>query len=240
MAELATRFRGEMIPVTSRFSYFSTLPVAEDDLKQYLNDPIAALPPAAVAALPLIGIILAPYVEKGAGKGGDSVAFEHPAEARQIPCSRLELDGMTVLAMAIKDMEMADYHYQFYNALAALLADRWSGEAQESFVRTIREELSAEVHGEVDEKSWHLKQALMRRQTNVRKETKLFREYARQAFEDTLTLYLHGACCDIDVETGPRQMPSRYLRRRLEVLMGLFPPPEGYAVLPEQLKGGGR
>ena len=76
----------------------------------------------------------------------------------------------------------------------------------------------------------------MRRQTNVRKETKLFREYARQAFEDTLTLYLHGACCDIDVETGPRQMPSRYLRRRLELLIALFPPPEGYAVLPEQLK----
>ena len=96
--------------------------------------------------------------------------------------------------------------------------------------------MSAEVHGEVDEKSWHLKQALMRRQTNVRKETKLFREYARQAFEDTLTLYLHGACCDIDVETGPRQMPSRYLRRRLELLIALFPPPEGYAVLPEQLK----
>ena len=50
--------------------------------------------------------------------------------------------------------------------------------------RAIREELNAEVHGEVDEKSWHLKQALLRRQTNVRKETKLFREYARQAFED--------------------------------------------------------
>ena len=63
-----------------------------------------------------------------------------------------------------------------------------------------------------------------------------FRDYARQAFVDTLTLYLHGACCDIDVETGPRQMPSRYLRRRLELLMSLFPPPEGYAVLPEQLK----
>jgi len=234
--ELAARFSGEMIPITSRFSYFTTLPIAEDDLKQYLNDPIAAIPPAVVAALPPIGIILAPYIEKGNGKEGDSVTFEHPAEARQIPSSRLESTGMTVLAMAVKDMEMADYHYQFYNALAALLADHWSADVQESFVRTIREELSAEVHGEVDEKSWHLKQALMRRQTNVRKETKLFREYSRQAFEDTLTLYLHGACCDIDVETGPRQMPSRYLRRRLELLIALFPPPEGYAVLPEQLK----
>lgn len=234
--ELATRFRGEMIPLTSKFSYFSTLPMAEDDLRQYLNDPIAALSPAILSALPAMGIILAPYLEKGNGKDGDSVTFERPHESRHIACSRSELEGLVVLALGIKDIEVADYHYQFYSALAAVVADRWPQEVQERFFRTIREELSAEVHGEVDEKSWHLKQALLRRQKNVRKETKLFREYARQAFEDTLTLYLHGTCCDIDVETGPRQMPSRYLRRRLELLMSLFPPPEGYAVLPEQLK----
>ncbi len=234
--ELAARLRGELIPLTNKFSYFSTLPIAEEDLRQYLNDPIAAISPAIAAALPDIGLILAPYLEKGNGKEGDSVTFDRPAEARQIPFSRRQSGNLTVLALSVKDIEVADYHYQFYNALAGIVADRWSEEVQEAFYRAIREELGAEVHGEVDEKSWHLKQALLRRQTNVRKETKLFREYARQAFEDTLTLYLHGTCCDIDVETGPRQMPSRYLRRRLELLISLFPPPEGYAVLPEQLK----
>jgi hypothetical protein len=234
--DLAARFRAEMIPLTSKFSYFSTLPMAEDDLRQYLNDPIAAIPPAIVETLPPVGILLAPYLEKANGKGADTVTFERPHENRQIPSSRSESGGLTVLAFGIKDVEVAGFHYQFYGALAALLADHWPAEVQERFYRTIREELSGEVHGEVDEKSWHLKQALVRRQKNVRKETKLFREYARQAFEDTLTLYLHGTCCDIDVETGPRQMPSRYLRRRLELLVSLFPPPEGYAVLPEQLK----
>lgn len=234
--ELAKRFRGEMIPLTSKFSYSATLPVAEEDLRQYLNDPIAAISPAIVECLPAVGLVLAPYLEKGNGKGGDSVTFERPAESRYLAYSRRDIDDMVVLAMGIKDMEVADYHYQLYSALASLVGERWSTEIQERFFRTIREELSAEVHGEVDEKSWHLKQALQRRQTNARKETKLFREYARQAFEDTLTLYLHGTCCDIDVETGPRQMPSRYLRRRLELLLSLFPPPEGYAVLPEQLK----
>lgn len=234
--ELASRFRGDMIPLTNKFSYFSTLPVAEEDLKQYLNDPIAAISPAIVSAVPPIGLILAPYIEKGSGEQGDLVTFDRPSDPRYIPYSRRELKGMTALALGIKDIEVADYHYQFYNAMAALLADNWPPEAQERFYRTLREELSADVHGEVDEKSWHLKQALLRRQANVRKETKLFREYARQAFEDTMTLYLHGTCCDIDVEMGPRQMPSRYLRRRLELLISIFPPPEGYAVLPEQLK----
>lgn len=235
--ELVARFHAEMIPVTSRFSYFTTLPVAEEDLRHYLNDPIAAIAPGIVALLPAVGIILAPFLEKGNGKEGDAVTFERPPEGRAIPfCRREPADQPAIVALGIKEIEVAEYHYHFYNALAGLAANRWSRDIEEEFYRVLREELSAEVHGEVDEKSWHLKQALLRRQTNVRKETKLFREYARQAFEDTLTLYLHGTCCDIDVETGPRQMPSRYLRRRLELLVSLFPPPEGYAVLPEQLK----
>jgi len=225
-----------MIPLTSKFSYFSTLPVPEEDLRQYLNDPIAAISPGIIAALPKVGLILAPYLEKGNGKGGDAVTFERPAETRYLAVARRDVEDMTILALGIKGIEVADYHYQLYSSLASLLAEHWPQEAQDRFFRTIREELSADVHGEIDERSWHLKQALQRRQTNVRKETKLFREYARQAFEDTLTLYLHGTCCDIDVETGPRQMPSRYIRRRLELLISLFPPPEGYAVLPEQLK----
>jgi hypothetical protein len=234
--ELAMRSRNEMIPVTSRFSYFTTFPVAEDDLRQYLHEPIAAISPAIVAELPPVGIILAPYVEKGNGKSGDCISFERPPEPRYLAYARADVSGLLVLAFSTRDVEIADYHYHLYNTLAAAMTERWSDDVKEQFHRLVREELGAEIHGEVDEKSWHLKQALVRRQPNVRKETKLFRDYVRQAFEDTLTLYLHGTCCDIDVETGPRQMPSRYLRRRLELLVSLFPPPQGYAVLPEQLK----
>lgn len=235
--DLAARFRGELIPVTSKFSYFATLPIAEEDLRHYLGDPIAAISPAVVSLLPAIGILLAPFLERGSGKEPDWVVFDRPADGRQVLASRVDMDNMTVLAFGAKEVEVADYHHSFYISIAQIVAERWPDDIQERFYRAIREELSAEVHGEVDERSWRLKQALLRRQTNVRKETKLFREYARQAFEDTLTLYLHGACCDIDVDTGPRQMPSRYLRKRIELMMALFPPPEGYAVLPEQLKG---
>lgn len=240
IADLAARCRGEMIPLTGKFSYFSIVPIADEDLRHYLRDPIAALPPVVITSLPQVNMILAPYLEKGGvasgPRSGDAVSFERPADTRQIAIAQWEEEESVLLVFGIKDIEVADYHYQFYSTVASLVADRLPQDVQERFHRTIREELTAEVHGEVDERSWHLKQALLRRQTNVRKETKLFREYARQAFEDTLTLYLHGTCCDIDVETGPRQMPSRYLRRRLELLLSLYPPPEGYAVLPEHLK----
>jgi hypothetical protein len=236
VAELATRCRGQFIPLTNTFSYFCTPSMAEEDLRQYLHDPIAALSPLICADVGTVGLVLVPYLEKGNGRTGDIVSFEKPAEGRQLTASRVAAGEMTMLVLATKEEDIANYHYTFYNALAALVADTWQFGERESFYQQLREELSAEVHGEVDERSWHLKQSLVRRQANIRKETKLFRDYARQAFEDTLTLYLHGTCCDIDVETGPRQMPSRYLRKRLELLFSLYPPPAGYAVFPEQLK----
>ncbi len=234
--ELAARARAEMIPVNSIFSYFSTLPVAEDDLRQYLHDPIAALPSAVAAGVGKPGLLLVPFLEKANGNGPAFVEFERPPESRQIFWTRTTKDEMVFLLFGIKEVEIAEYHYSFYNALSNLLAERLEGEPLERYHRLLREELGSDVHGEVDDRSWHQKQALIRRQANARKDTKLFRDYARQSFEDTLTLYLHGICCDIDVETGPRQMPSRYLRRRLELLEEIFPPPKGYAVFPEQVR----
>jgi hypothetical protein len=215
--ELAARSRAEMIPLTNTFSYFTTLPIAEEDLRQYLHDPIAALPP-------------------GNGRSAGWVEFEKPPEGKQVFWVTTEVEQRTMLLFATKEVDVADYHYHFYNALATVISNHWAPDSQDGYLRMLREEFGSDVHGEVDEKSWHLKQALVRRQSNARKETKAFREYARQSFADTLTLYLHGICCDIDVETGPRQMPSRYLRRRLELLASLYPPPEGYTVFPEQTR----
>jgi hypothetical protein len=225
-----------MTPLDTQFAYFCVMPVAEEDLKQYLHDPVAALPPAAAKVLPKIGVILVPYLDRINGNASEVVSFERPPDHRYAYSAVVHGDSLVTLVMAIKEEEVANYHYTLYNELAGLIGARMADEQRESFHRLLREELSAEVHGEVDDRSWHLKQSLVRRQTNVRKETKLFRDYARQAFQDTLTLYLHGICCDIDVETGPRQLPSRHLRKRLELLASIFPPPEGYVVFPDQLK----
>src|SRR5215472_11599036 len=86
--ELAGRCRSELRPLTSKFSYFSILPIAEEDLRQYLNDPIAAISPAIVAQIPNVGVILAPYLERNNGKEADLVSFDRPPEHRQLRCVR--------------------------------------------------------------------------------------------------------------------------------------------------------
>jgi hypothetical protein len=248
VGQFAERFRGEVIPLSNTFGYFcASVPMSEEVVKEYLEEPIAALPPAIAGMLPHISILLVPYLERcgerGSGKKrktraalekiADFVVSDRPAEGRQSWASQVSFENETVLVFALKEQDVAEYHYRLYRRLAALVAEKWSSEAAASYKAMIREELTSAVHGEVDDESWQAKQALLRRQANVKRESPLFADYVRQSFVDTLTLYLHGICCDIDVETGPRQLPSRYLRKRLNLLRSLYPAPSGYAVFPE-------
>ncbi len=242
VGQFAERFRGDMIPLSNTFSYFcASVPMSEEDLKEYLEEPIASLPPSISAILPKISIILVPYLERSdnksrlAGHVGDFVCTEKPPDNRLSWTSKVRLDNEEVLVFALKEQQVAEYHYRFYHLLAEFVGDRWPSEARDRYSAALVGELNAKVHGEVDEDSWKLKQGLMHRQSAFRKSTKLFRAYARQSFVDTLTLYLHGICCDIDVDTGPRQLASRHLRKRLELLRSLFPPAGGYVVFPEDL-----
>src|SRR6266436_2352825 len=92
--QFAERFRGDMIPLSNTFSYFcASVPMSEEVLKEYLEEPIAALPPVIAGMLPRISILLVPYLERAAGaklKGtsrralekhlSDFVVSERPAE----------------------------------------------------------------------------------------------------------------------------------------------------------------
>jgi len=257
VGQFAERFRAEVIPLSNTFGYFcASLPMSEEVLKEYLEEPVAALPTNIASVLPRISILLVPYLERSADrpspkakakakgindsaalraaeKVGEFVVEERPEEGKQSWASEVRFENETVLVFAFKEQDVAEYHYRLYRRLATLIADSLPEEPWNGYKANMREELNNAVHGEVDEESWQAKQALLRRQTGVKRDTRLFEEYARQSFIDTLTLYLHGICCDIDVETGPRQLPSRHLRKRLNFFKGLYPPPEGYAVFPE-------
>lgn len=242
LEEFTRQISGQMIPLNNRFSYFFTaLPLTEEDIKEYLEEPVAALPPQLCAGLPHICVLLVPYLTRALhpspeeARNGEYVVFERPEPKHQVWTARLVKPEETVVAFAVKDQDVADHHYRFFHVIAEIAADVATEALLEPFYGILREELNAGVHGEVDEESWQLKQALLRRSRRVRHRSKGFVKYARQAFIDTLTLYLHGICCDLDVETGPRQIASRHLRRRLELLESLYPPPPGYAVFPGDL-----
>ncbi|MFN7924671.1 MAG: hypothetical protein U0Q16_31505 [Bryobacteraceae bacterium] len=245
--QLFGQIRQQLVPLNSRVCYFAAArPLTEEDVRDYVEDPVAALPPSMLEQLPKVVLLLVPYIERGNGKTSgkanghaappkeDLVCQDAPDESRALRSVQWMDGDEAVIALAIEEMEVADYHYELYQQLAWRLAENVASESFESYFAMLREELSNRMHGEVDEESWQRKQSLLRRGAG-RRDSKAFREYAKSSLVDTLTLYLHGICCDIDVEPGPRQLPSRNLRRRLKLLQGLFPQPKGYAVFPEEL-----
>lgn len=233
LKQFAERHRAEMVPLGAPFCYLATsVSLSEDDLKEYLDEPVAALPPAIGAQLPQVQILLVPYLENSAN---GVVATEKPQQKEALHSSTITTPQGALLAFAVKDAEVADVHYRFYRAIAELVAGPKPEAVPAEYQDLLRQEFAASAHGEVDEASWRLKSELTPADMGPRK-TKRFKEYARASYIDTLTLFLHGICCDIDVDPGPRQLASYLLRRRLRYLRGVYPPPKGYAVLPEDEK----
>ncbi len=241
LAQFADRFRSEMVPLGNRFCYFAAaLPLSEEDRRELVEEPVAALPPAIAALLPEIRILLVPYLCRSRAHrrreaAETFIATDPPESSEAVASSTMLARDGAVLAFAVKGADVADHHYRFYRAIAELAADSLPEGIPAGYAELLELELRQGVHGEVDDASWRLKSELTRRDRNFQRPTERLRQYIRQSFIDTLTLYLHGICCDIDVEPGPRQIPSNRLRKRLHLLRELFPPPQGYAVFPEEL-----
>lgn len=237
--QFAEQHRPDLQRLHPRFSVYSgEARLSQDDLREYLQEPLAALPPRVLEELPDIELFLVPYLERLAGRTATHrVAAEKPQDRRAEPSARWDSGDHAVLMIAVNHAGgVAEYHYRFYQLISSLLAERLQDDIRLAYYKLLREELNQRVYGEVDEASWRIKQSLVRRARRFTGESKAFVEYARQSFEDSMTLYLHGICCDIDVEAGPQQLPSRYVRRRLELVRSFYPLPEGYALFPEEPK----
>lgn len=237
ISDVAKQVAGQMVPVNSSFSFFCTTPIVEEDLKQYVHEPLAALPPVLGQMLPHIGLLLVPHLERAGARGPALVSFDQPPPEKSLLVAEATLDDWLVIALATSDIDMSEYHYSLYDAIAAQMTKRAPAQVIEDFGKLLRDEIAAEANGEIREESWALKQKYLHRSGgNGKRETALWSEYLHQALRDTLTLFLHGICCDIDVEAGPRQLASRYIRKRLELLKNAFPLPEGYALFPENVR----
>lgn len=228
----AGQCRRHLVPITRAMSGFEAVSLDSEQQRQFLREPSEAIPSALLDRLPPLRIILVPYLEKGEADATDLVAFEKPPVQQIVQSSVFDVHDEIFLFFGIEQQDVADYHYWLYQAVAGLGCKALREEEVAAFATLVLDELSRGTHGEVDELSLQLKTKLQRRQRLPGRNTKLMREYIHQAVQDTLTLYLHGLCCDIDVDPSPRQLGTRYLRKRLELLSEIYPPNPGYAVFP--------
>lgn len=243
LESFAERCKGQTTPFNEHISYFAATPLEDGDMRGLLQDPLSILPPLVSERLDGLVLMLVPYLKRsGAGARSANgmgpaplVTFTEAPFDERVGAAFLEHDGATYLFVSTKDLESNEYHYALFNGLAHVLAQRMPDKERAPFWQQIKDELKSNAHGELDERSWTLKQELLERQSAPARETKTHVKYRQQALEDTLTLYLHGLCCDIDLEAGPRQLTSSHIRQRLEILRQAFPPPDGVALLPDDM-----
>lgn len=259
LGDFAKRFAREATPYGPVFSYFAVPAViAPEDLPDFVDEPISALPPRVLDGLREVMVLFVPFLERppvpakstqrNRSHSIKDMAFDHrditvavdpPSPANSLSSAYIAPESIKephVLTFAAQDIDSSDYHFNFFHAIARLLYTVQPDSVMAGYRNLLQEELKNRAHGEVDDASWKAKIDLLKKESGVRGESKLFMEYSHRSFVDTMTLYLHGICCDIDVEPGPRQIASRYLRKRLQLLQTEYPPPDGYAVFPEELK----
>ena len=140
--ELSRKLRPDLLRLTDKIAYYLLFPVADEDLAQYLNDPIEALPAAICELLPKVAIVLVPYLEKSTGKASPSVSEEKPAEPRIRLSAAVEGVDYTTLFFAVKGEQVSDYHYYLYDELALIVSHRWPARVQEVWHGLFREELT--------------------------------------------------------------------------------------------------
>jgi len=236
---LALELTPHLVRYNDQFSYvFAGVKLHEEDLKDFLEEPITALPPKALELIAPVQLFLIPYLEQSgppAAKGKPAtlrVTTKRPPEGAYGYAAGFARESGHALFLAAQESNLNDYHYYFFRSIAAMVTEKMPPESQNAYIELLAAEIKHQVHGEMDEASWRMKQEYLEANGGKKKLGKGFFDYARQSMIDTMTLYLHGICCDIDVEPGPRQLASRSIRKRLEFLQDVCPPPEGMKVLP--------
>ena len=153
------------------FSYFAALPMAIDDLREYVHEPVGALPNAVCEVVGPVRIVLARYLERLDDGGAPVMTSEAPSTETRLRSAYLMDKGAT-LFFALTDENPSEYHQVFFNTMAHLLSRRLSKETQAEYASLLLAEMEQRVNGEVDEPSWSRKQALPRRASDDQPNTK--------------------------------------------------------------------
>lgn len=258
---LAIELTPHLIRYNDQFCYvFAGVKLHEEDLKDFLEEPISALPPKALELIAPVQLFFVPYLEQTQAPANGKpavlrVATKRPPEGVYGFAAGFYRPPGHALFLAAQESNLNDYHYYFFRSIAAMVTERLPAVSQDAYINLLDAEIQQQVHGEMDEVSWRMKQdylesnspdepvtkPVMKPVTKLKKKPekklgKSFFEYARQSMVDTMTLYLHGICCDIDVDPGPRQLASRSIRKRLEFLQDICPPPAGMRALPAPVR----
>lgn len=240
IAEFIGQCHDVLIPVPgTTLAYFSAVPLDTPDQDHLINDPVSAFPPGLSKIIPNLRLVYVPYLElaEPASEGGAHVviSFQRPREEVRRLSAFETVGDESYLFVSAGFGEGTDIHEVLFGALAQQIVSSSDAPFVAPFHKLVSAELRNRVHGEVGDIAWDLKKSLLGLQPDEKERSDLLKRYLNQALRDTVALYLHGLCCDIDLRANPKQLASKYIRKRLLVIKDHLPPPAGVGLFPSDL-----
>ena len=98
-----------------------------------------------------------------------------------------------------------------------------SAEERRAWLKLLREEIEAEVEGEIDERALLEKRAMLSSRVLATSARRMER-YAEASFGGTMAEYVHALWHEVAINAGPDYLPLSWLRRRFELFSQWFPP----------------
>ena len=135
--------------------------------------------------------------------------------------------GGLEITVATRDVSPHDVALELLVCLGQALWEKSLPAEREAYWKMLAAEMEAGVAGEIDERALREKQALLAGRLSARSRRRLER-YAQASFAGTVAEYIHCLWHDVKIRRGPRHLPARWLRRRLETIVRWFPPNRGY------------
>lgn len=140
-------------------------------------------------------------------------------------------EGSLEIELAAGGVEAHDLALEALLCLGQALWDELEAAEYETWLELLGREIQAGVTGEIDETALEEKRRLVSSRVAARSRSRLER-YAQASFAATFAEYVHALWHDVTVRTGPEHLPPEWLRRRLELISGWFPPRPGYRLFP--------
>ncbi len=226
---------GTFVPISHLahgWEMHAAVPLTRAEERSMVREPAQAVPEGVAKRLANLRVLLVPYV--GCAENGDLVCFVKPAGETHSSVW-LDTEDRVNLILPCRELDPHDTGFEFLASVAELLHPRLAETELATYTQLLDEELRAGIPGEIDEDSLLAKEPLMKRRVQ-RRARAAFERYRDISFAGTMAEYMHGLWHDVQIRVGPEHLPLPQLRRRMELLAGMFPPNQGYRVFADELR----